>query len=236
MLPAMTRTSALDTLEPAAPDASAVERVIGFIRNGIRDGRFAPGQRLIENELQTSLHVSRGSIREAIRRLAAEHIVQVELHKGARVRQLSADEIKNIYQVREVLEGLACRLAAENVKPADARLTALAALEKEFDRDFDGTAQGYLRYNERFHRLILQMADNAELSRLIGNLEIPSFILLVHVLVSAESIKRARAEHRPIVQAIAKRDGAKAERAMRSHIRRTRESVLKIAAERLYVR
>jgi DNA-binding GntR family transcriptional regulator len=236
MMVAMTRASALDALVRAVPDVSAVERVIVFIRNGIRDGRFAPGQRLIEGELQAALGVSRGSIREAIRRLAAEHILQVELHKGARVRQLSADEIRNIYQVREVLEGLASRLAAENARPADANLKALAALEKEFDRDFDGTAQAYLRYNERFHRLILQMAGNAELSRLIGNLEIPSFILLVHVLVSAESIERARAEHRPIVQAILKRDGGKAERAMRTHIRRTHDSVLKIAAESLYVR
>lgn len=233
---ATTRASPLKPLDCGGPDVSAVERVIAFIRNAIRDGRFAPGQRLIESELQGSLGVSRGSIREAIRRLAAEHILQVELHKGARVRHLSADEIKNIYQVREVLEGLACRLAAENLLRGDARLTRLNALEKEFDRDFDGTAQAYLLYNERFHRLILQMAENAELDRLVANLEIPSFILLMHVLVNAESIKRARAEHRPIIAAIAKKDGAKAERAMRTHIRRTRDSVLKIAAERLYVR
>lgn len=232
----MTRAPLLDTLERAVPDTSAVERVIAFIRGGIRDGRLAPGQRLIEIELQSALHVSRGSIREAIRRLAAEHILQIELHKGARVRQLSAGEIKNIYQVREVLEGLACRLAAENARPADPRLVALATLEKEFDRTFDGTAQAYLRYNARFHHLILQLAENAELSRLIGNLEIPSFILLAHVLINAESIKRARAEHRPIMQAIVKRDGARAERTMRTHIRRTRDDVLKIAAERVYVR
>jgi DNA-binding GntR family transcriptional regulator len=232
----MKRASPVETSERAVSDASAVERVIAYIRGGIRDGRFAPGQRLIEIELQTALGVSRGSIREAIRRLAAEHILQVELHKGARVRQLSAGEIRDIYRVREVLEGLACRLAAENAKPGDAGLTALAALEKAFDRDFDGTAQAYLRYNERFHQLILQMADNAELRRLIGNLEIPSFILLAHVLVNAESIKRARAEHRPILQAIARREGDKAERTMRSHIRRTRDAVLKIAAERLYAR
>lgn len=228
--------STLDTFLPTAPDASAVERVIAFIRSAIREGRFAPGHRLIESELQTTLHVSRGSIREAIRRLAAEHILQVELHKGARVRQLSVEEIKSLYEVREVLEGLACRLAAESAKAVDPRLAALAAIEKEFDRDFDGTAQAYLRYNERFHRLILEMAGNAELSRLIGNLELPSFILLAHVLVNAASIKRARAEHRPIVQAIAKRDGAKAERAMRTHIRRTRTAVLRIAAQRLSAR
>ena len=113
MMVTMTRASPLDVLVRAVPDVSAVERVIAFIRSGIRDGRFAPGQRLIESELQSSLGVSRGSIREAIRRLAAEHILQVELHKGARVRQLSAEEIKNIYQVREVLEGPPGRYPAQ---------------------------------------------------------------------------------------------------------------------------
>src|SRR5262245_45965230 len=89
---------------PTAPPTSAVERVIAHVRSGIRDGRFAPGQRLIENDLQASLGVSRGPIREAVRRLAAENLIDVELHKGARVRRLTPDEIKAIYEVREVLE------------------------------------------------------------------------------------------------------------------------------------
>jgi DNA-binding GntR family transcriptional regulator len=79
------------------------------------------------------------------------------------------------------------------------------------------------------------MSGNPELIRLVENLQLPSFILLVHVLVDAASIKRARAEHRPIVAAILKRDGGKAERAMRTHMRNTRRFVLQYAAERLNI-
>jgi DNA-binding GntR family transcriptional regulator len=215
---------------PIAQPTSAVERVITHIRGGIRDGRFAPGQRLIENDLQASLGVSRGPIREAVRRLAAENIVQVELHKGARVRRLTPGEIEAIYDVREVLEGLACRLAAQNPDFPGARLQAM---EREFDRSFDGTARSYLAYNERFHRLIVESSRNPELMRLIENLQIPSFLVLVQVLVDAPSIKRARAEHRPVVKAILKRDAAGAERAMRAHIRSTKKFILRVAAAHL---
>lgn len=226
----MLRHAVTGTGSPVSLETSAVARVISFIRNGIRDGRLVPGQRLVETELQAALHVSRGPIREAVRRLAADNILQVELHKGARVRQLSPDEIDAIYEVREALEGLACRLAARNPQfPSE----KLKVLEKEFDRNFDGTAQSYLAYNERFHQMILQVCRNPELIRLVENLQLSSFILLVHALVEAASIKRARAEHRPIVNAILRKDGPAAERAMRRHIRNTRRFVVQLAKKRM---
>jgi DNA-binding GntR family transcriptional regulator len=224
-----TRSTARASLT-VVQDPSAVERVIAHIRGGIRDGRFAPGQRLIEGDLQASLGVSRGPIREAVRRLAAENILRVELHKGARVRQITPEEIKAIYDVREVLEGLACRLAAQNPEFPDARLQAL---EKDYDRQSDSSARGYLAYNERFHRLIVQSSRNTELIRLVENLQIPTLLLLMHILVDAPSIARARAEHRPIVRAILKRDGPAAERAMRAHIRSTRKFIMQVAATAL---
>jgi DNA-binding GntR family transcriptional regulator len=211
-------------------DSSAVERVISHIQKGIREGYFAPGQRLIEGDLQTALKVSRGPIREAIRRLAADRVVEIELYKGARVRRISATEIKAIYEIREVLEGLACRLAAQNFRKTDNRLQKL---EKDFDRNFDGTTQGFLRYNEQFHKLIVEMSGNTELQRLVENLQVPSFILLVQIVVNAKSIVRARDEHRPIVDAIVKNDAAQAERVMKAHVRSTMRYVLREAKIRL---
>lgn len=223
------------TIKPtrAKPASSTVERVIAHIRGGIREGRFAPGQRLVEADLQSDLKVSRGPIREAIRRLAADRVVEIELYKGARVRRVSAAEIQAIYEIREALEGLAARLAAQNFTKADTRLKTL---QKEFDESFDGTAQSYLRYNERFHRLIVEMSSNAELRQLVETLQVPSFILLVHVLVDSRSIARARAEHRPIAAAIHRNDAAAAERAMKSHIRNTLRFVMREAKRRLDLR
>ena len=121
-------------------------------------------------------------------------------------------------------------MAAQNPEFPDARLKAL---EKEYDRTFDGSGRSYLAYNESFHRLIVQSSRNPELIRLVENLQIPSFLLLVHMLVDAPSIARARAEHRPVVKAILKRNGPAAERAMRAHIRSTKKFVMKVSAERL---
>lgn len=228
----MARLSTAGTLLPNEQDFSAVERVIAHIRAGIRDGIFAPGQRLIESELQASLGLSRGPIREAMRRLAAENILLIELHKGARVRQLTPREIEALYDVREVLEGLACRLAAQNPDFPDAKLQTL---EKDHEKKADGSARTHLAYNAQFHRLILQASRNSELIRLVENLQIPNQLLLMHIFVDAPSIARARAEHRLIVKAILDRDGAAAERVMRAHIRSTKKFVMQVAAKALNV-
>src|SRR5262249_54435814 len=153
-------------------------------------------------------------------RLAAESVVELQHHKGARVRRLSAQEIVAVYQVREALEGYACRLAASHIDEADHR-TRLRALEAEFDDSFNGSPSSYLRYNERFHRLIVGMSGNPHLIRLVEQLQLRAFILLVHVIVDPVSARRARAEHRPVVKALMAKDADKAERAMRAHIHNT---------------
>jgi DNA-binding GntR family transcriptional regulator len=217
----------------ALPDGnSAVDSIIEHVKDGIRQGRYAPGQRLIEGDLQEVVGTSRGPIREAMRRLAAESLVELEHHKGARVRRLSAQEIVAVYQVREALEGYACRLAASHIDEADHR-ARLQAIEAEFDRSFNGSPNSYLRYNERFHRLIVGMSGNAHLIRLVEQLQLRAFILLVHVIVDTVSAKRARAEHRPIVKALMAKDADKAERAMRAHVRNTCRFVLRETAARL---
>ncbi len=89
-----------------------VNFVIQHLRDGIFLGRFAPGQRLITSELMTDIGVSRGSLREAFSRLAADGIVDLVPNRGAVVRRLSRVELINLFRIREVLEGLAARQAA----------------------------------------------------------------------------------------------------------------------------
>src|ERR1700757_2731392 len=90
---------------------SVVEKIVDAIRSDIKAGRVAPGQRLIESEIRVALGASRPSIRDAMRRLEAEGLVEVEHHKGARVRPLTPADTEHIYQIREALEGVAARLA-----------------------------------------------------------------------------------------------------------------------------
>jgi DNA-binding GntR family transcriptional regulator len=201
-------------------NGSVVEGVISAIKWGLRTGRFAPGQRLIETDVCLQTGAGRSSVREATRRLAAEGLVELEHHKGARIRYLDLKEVLEIYQVREVLEGLAARLAARNASKTGNR-ERLLKLEREFDAEFEGSPSKYMAYNVAFHRTVLEIADNLRLVRLIEQLELPAFLSLLHVIVDPPAAELSRAEHRPIVKAIIAGKEKAAGEAMQKHIART---------------
>ena len=214
---------------------STVDAVVREIREGIREHRYAPGQRLIEADLVARMRVGRGTVRDALRRLAGDGIVQVEHRKGAIVRFLSRGEFVSLIQVREVLEGLAARLAAAN---ADKKrfMPDLLRLQREAnDRKFAGS-QGiaaFMEHNERFHNLVVEMSDDQYLAAAIRQSHAPLFRLQFHFMIDEESIDRGRAAHDRIVKAILTGDGEKAESAMRAHIHRSIEFV-QIAPDRLF--
>ena len=206
-----------------------VELTAKAIRNEIKTGRLAPGQRLIEAELCATVGASRASIRDALGRLEADGLVEIEHLKGARVRRLTSQDARNIYQIREALEGTAARLAAEHIDRGRYRVR-LAALEQRFqaeNTDSPATYLAYNGYNEQFHRLIVEMSENSRLIRLVEQMQHAAFLMLIQSISNPQAVKRAHAEHAPIYAAIMDRDPAKAERAMRSHIRRRGEEILK---------
>jgi DNA-binding GntR family transcriptional regulator len=205
--------------------ASVVEMAAESIREGIRTGRFAPGQRLIESDLCEALGASRTSMREAIGRLEAEGLLEVEHQKGARVRRLNSQDARNIYQVREALEGMAARLAAQNVEHGTYK-AQLRALEKKFHAENDGSPSVYLEYNDEFHRLIVQMSENSRIVRMVDQLKYASFLLLIQTISSRPAVTKAHDEHDVIIAAILEGDASRAERAMRAHIRRTGDDVV----------
>ena len=207
-------------------DGSIVEEIIETIKDGVRERRFAPGQRLIESDIRRDVGASRSSVREAMRRLAAENLIDLKHYKGARVRIFTKDEVIGLYQVREMLEGLAARLAAQNIGRGRHR-ARLTALESQFDRSFDGSPTAYMRYNERFHELVVQMSGSDILIRLVVQLHVPVYTLQFHSLVDPRSVAAARKQHRAIAKAILAGDGAKAERLMRRHVRDRLSQVLK---------
>jgi DNA-binding GntR family transcriptional regulator len=199
---------------------SVVEKIVDAIRGDIRAGRVAPGQRLIESEIRVALGASRPSIRDAMRRLEAEGLVEIEHLKGARVRRLTPSDTEHIYQIREALEGVAARLAAENIGKHNYR-KRLQSLEREFEKNDDGLPSTYHHYNEQFHHLIVEMSENQRLIRMMQQLHHSAFLTLIQVVTSRETEVQAREEHKPIVTAILTGDGPAAERAMRTHVRRT---------------
>ena len=207
---------------------SAVDQVIESIKSGIRQGRYVPGQRLVEPDMVRDLHVSRGSVREALRRLEAEGLVQIELYRGANIRKMSRSDFIAFTQIREVLEGLAASLAAERID--EAGRAALIELEQNWDRGSRGWT--YPEYNENFHNLILAASGNKELPVYLEQAKLLFFRLQFHRITRTPAAeRRSRREHERVVKAILKGDAKAAERAMRDHVHRSNQEILSTPEE-----
>jgi DNA-binding GntR family transcriptional regulator len=203
---------------------SAVESTIARIREAIRSGTFAPGQRLVVADLCKRLGVSAGPVREAIRRLTGESLVDITPHRGATVREFGTREVREIFEVREMIEGGAARLAAERIDQADYRSRLEATLADM--RRVVSEREDYIPVNQAFHELVYEMADNRRVIDIATQLTLPIYRLRFHNLMSHRFVKTSAEEHEAIAGAILAGDGDAAERAMRVHIRSSRDSML----------
>jgi DNA-binding GntR family transcriptional regulator len=207
---------------------STVETVTEEIRSGIKEGRYVPGQRLVEADLSKVLSVSRGPIREAIRRLASEGIIEIAHNRGAMIRKLTRHDVISLYQVREVMEGLSAKLTAERISNSNHRKSLDKFLAELNDMSRSEDYASFADHNERFHSELVKISENAELSKLISQLQISLFHLQFRLLLDQKVILQSIKDHENILKAILAGDEAAAERAMRRHIRRTREDIEKV--------
>ncbi len=195
-----------------------VDTVVESIRERIKDGRFVPGQRLIEADLTKQFDVSRGPLREALGRLASEGLLKIEPHRGAIIRRLSRRDIEEIFAVRQSLEGLAARLAAENINAGDYRKRLEAIVDVMRKRTNDVNPNIYMSSNEKFHDLVLEISNNQYLNDLVTQLRTPIFRYQFHKFVNVDAQKESMAGHEAIATAILEGNGPKAEKAMKKHI------------------
>jgi DNA-binding GntR family transcriptional regulator len=214
-------------LENKVQAQSLVDIVAERIEAAIISGQLQPGAKLSEQGLAASLGVSRGPLREAIRRLEGRKLLERTPNIGVRVAQISLRDLNEILQVREALEGLACSLAATNMSDAE-----IAKLRRMLD---DHARQKSVRENEGyydedknldFHFSIVDGSGNERLTQMLsGDLH-----YLLRVYRHRAHPKPGRAaqvldEHRAIVDALERRDPLAAERAMREHLRFARQYV-----------
>lgn len=214
---------AKDGRREPAQDGLQGSAVYGRLLEEIREGRLMPGERLRETELAARLGVSRTPVREAIRQLEADGLVSHVPRHGATVRRLDYAEIMELYEMRAVLEGTAARLAARAA--SDVEIAELSALNEVLAAA--GAGPDAPRLNRQFHATLLDAAKNRFLSRSMLSLRKALMILGPTMLTDAARAEAAVAEHRRLIEALAARDGAAAEMAMRAHIE---------AAQRLRIR
>jgi DNA-binding GntR family transcriptional regulator len=206
---------------------SLVDVVAERIEGAIISGDLQPGSKLSEQGLAASLGVSRGPLREAIRRLEGRKLLERTPNIGVRVAELSMKDLNEVLQVREALEGMACALAATRM--TDAEIKALADLIEQHEQQ-KSVQEGTGYYQEAkdfdFHFRIVGGSRNERLVQMLcGDLY---YLLRIYRYKSSTKPGRATKalqEHKEIVAALARRDPAAAEQKMRQHIRNARAYV-----------
>ncbi len=215
----------------ATTDAVGTTNAYEQVRAAIVENRYTPGQRLIEQRIAAELGLSRTPVREALRILEAEGLVVSVRNRGAIVRPLSPTEVGDLYGLRIRLESYAAELAAERI--TDDELAALVVAADEFGavrHDVDVTTiEGVRRLNEanrQVHDCILAAARHDRLATMLARtVDIPLVFQAFRSFGPSE-IERSDTFHHLIVDAIGRRDGARAGALMAEHIAQGRDAVL----------
>jgi DNA-binding GntR family transcriptional regulator len=193
----------------------------------IVNGTMKPGERLNEQQLAQRFGVSRGPIREAVRALEGAGFVEAVTNRGVFVRQLTVDEVRELYDIRAALFGLAGRLLAER---ADAAIlaqlgTLLAAMEAAaVNRDFDA----YYPLNLAFHEAIVDGSGNGTLAAQYRAFVKRLNLFRARSLVQGGGLAVSNREHREMVAAIAARDPGWAQEAHWRHVASAKDRLLKV--------
>ncbi len=187
------------------------------MRAAIVTGRLLPNERLVEADLTRRLGVGRSAVRAALARLEHEGLVELEPHRGARVRRVALGEAIEILQARVALEGLAVRQAAARATAADVH--ELRAILAEMRRVLDaGDLLAASDANALLHDRLRRIGGHATANRLISELRSQLVRFEYRTILVPGRSGRSLAEHTAIVDAVAAADPDAAEAAMRAHL------------------
>lgn len=209
----------------AATYKTMKEIVYDTLREAIINGRYAPGHRLVADELAKELGVSRMPVREAIHRLEAAGLVSSSPHRGAVVSELSEQEVIEIYHIRAVLDGLAARLAVGHLRALDCRM--MDSLLNEMDEAVRvNDTERLLRINRDFHLVIWEAAGAPRLQELLVNLYDASTRFRNISINLPGRLDQLTQEHRLIALALENGDAAAAEHYANEHHEGTAKRLL----------
>jgi DNA-binding GntR family transcriptional regulator len=212
----------------AKAETKVAKTVAEILRGRILEGELAPGQRLIESDIQDELEVSRGAIREAFIQLDAEGLVELRHQRGAAVTKLNRKDMADLFAVRERLEGFSAFLAAENVGEGGNRVWLTAQRENWMRAEMLHNELAHMEENVPFHDGLIQMSGNGKLIEVLHRMQIPAYRQRLLKLLDSDRRQESVEDHLMVIDAILAGDGAKAEEMMRLHVRRSGELALSI--------
>ncbi len=207
---------------------SLADKVLNIITEAIEKGDLPPGSRIREATLARQLGISRGPLREALARLEGRRILEYTPNFGMRVADVSLKDVIEIFQMREALEGMACRLATQNM--TDAEIEQLGSLLDEHGSHAElRQGSSYFQRAGEFD-LHYRIARGSKNQRLFGILceDFYYFMRIYRYRSSASPGRASQAydEHKAIIDAMRARDADKAETLMRRHIRTALDNLM----------
>jgi DNA-binding GntR family transcriptional regulator len=209
------------------PRTYLASKVYGALRAAILAGDFDPGEPLTEHDLCRRFGVSRTPVREALAKLDRDRLVRVVPKKGAFVRTVSHDEIRELYEIREALEALVVRLAAPRLAEAD-----LADFEQRFSAlQARGAATSPLEVRalgEEFHQYLGKRAGNAKLLEMLGAIREQIQSVWTMSIMAPRRVPGLIREHLALIHALRRGQAARAERLMVHHVRRVRDAIFRL--------
>ena len=216
-----------ETVRISSDSATLSEQVFRSIQAAIICGDIAPGSKISEPELARTYGISRGPLREAIHRLEGQRLLVRVPHVGARVVALSHAELIELYEIRESLESMACRLAAQRMTLAEVNQLRSVLDTHERDASFQAGVGYYQQEGDYdFHYKIIQGSGNHMLMQLLTE-ELYQLVRMYRIQYSTTPNRPQQAfkEHHGILDAIAAGDGELAELLMRRHIAASRRNI-----------
>ena len=211
----------------AIPRLNVSEAAYLAVKQAVLSIKYSPGERIGIEELCRKLEVSRTPVFDALNRLEVEGVVKIIPRKGVYLVAFSADKAKEIYVVREALEGLAAKLAAKNltrrhIEVLEAALSRQETCLKQHD------IEGYAVATIKFHDIIAEAAGNKTLKRMLDSIYAQMAALRLRTLYLDERLSASYAEHQRVFNALLRRDPEAAELEARKHMETTTAVALDI--------
>jgi DNA-binding GntR family transcriptional regulator len=221
---APSRKAAKRASDLAAEGTSLSERAYQRLRSAIQSGELKPGQRVMEVEVAEWLEMSRTPVRDALRRLEAEGMLNMEPRTGLVVASISRQAMLELYFIREVLEGTAARLCARQA--SDFEIMELEELVKR-EAQLEGNYEALARHNQLFHDAIRRGAHNRYLEKSLAAVNDSMCLLGPSQMLLPQRAEMAKAEHAELLRYIKAREPDGAEAAARRHVRSAQQQRLK---------
>lgn len=213
------------SMAPKSEDATAVaEWVAELLRDRIIKGILPPGARIVERKLSAELDVSRTPIREALKLLHADRLIEISRHKGAQVTEYSSSQALDLFEVIAELESLAAQRLATMISADD--LSGLEKMHAQMLSFYEaGKASEYFDVNSEIHDAILQLAGNPVLREVHTKMMARARRGRFMAIMDPDRLEEAVGEHEQLMKALRAQDGDSARRIWRDHLLHTGRTV-----------